>query len=141
MDEAFADSVSRPRFQLVLLLVFAGMAVLLAGIGIYGVVSYSVSQRTQEIGIRVALGARAGDVSRLVLGEGLLLSGLGVAIGLAGAIVFTRVLRSLLFEVTPTDPVTLGSVAVLLLAVSAAATLFPARRATRVDAMVALRYE
>jgi putative ABC transport system permease protein len=141
MDEAFADSVSRPRFQLVLLLVFAGMAVLLAGIGIYGVVSYSVSQRTQEIGIRVALGARAGDVSRLVLGEGLLLSGLGVAIGLAGAIVFTRVLRSLLFEVTPTDPVTLGSVAVLLLAVSAAATLFPARRATRVDPMVALRYE
>jgi predicted permease len=141
MEEAFADSVSRPRFQLVLLLVFAGMAVLLAGIGIYGVVSYSVSQRTQEIGIRVALGARAGDVSRLVLGEGLLLSGAGVALGLAGAIVFTRVLRSLLFEVTPTDPLTLGSVAVLLLAVSAAATLLPARRATRVDPMVALRYE
>jgi len=141
MDEIFSDSVSRPRFQLVLLLVFAGIAVLLATIGVYGVVSYSVSQRTQEIGIRVALGARSSDVSRLVLSEGLLLGGLGVAVGLAAAVASTRVLRSLLFEVTPTDPVTLGAVAGLLLVVALAATLLPARRATKVDPMVALRYE
>jgi putative ABC transport system permease protein len=141
MDEVFSDSVARPRFQVVLLLVFAGIAVLLATIGVYGVVSYSVTQRTQEIGIRVALGARAGDVSRLVLLEGLLLGGLGVAVGLAAAVAFTRVLRSLLFEVTPTDPVTLGAVACLLLVVALAAALVPARRATKVDPMVALRYE
>lgn len=141
MQDVFSDSVSRPRFQLTLLLVFAGIAVLLASIGVYGVVSYSVSQRTQEIGIRLALGAGAADVSRLVLREGLLLGGLGVAVGLAGAVAFTRVLRSLLFEVTPTDPVTLGSVAGLLLAVAVAAALLPARRATKVDPMVALRYE
>jgi len=141
MDDVFSDSVARPRFQLVLLLVFAGIAVLLATIGVYGVVSYSVSQRTQEIGIRVALGARAGDVSRLVLREGLLMGGLGVAVGLAAAVASTRVLRSLLFEVTPTDPTTLGAVACLLLAVAIAATLLRARRATKVDPMVALRYE
>jgi len=141
MNDIFADSVARPRFQLVLLLVFAGIAVLLATIGVYGVVSYSVSQRTQEIGIRVALGARSADVSRLVLREGLLLGGLGVAVGLAAAVASTRVLRSLLFEVTPTDPVTLGAVAGLLLAVALSATLWPARRATKVDPMVALRYE
>jgi putative ABC transport system permease protein len=141
MDEVFSDSVARPRFQVVLLLVFAGIAVLLATIGVYGVVSYSVTQRTQEIGIRVALGARAGDVSRLVLLEGLLLGGLGVAVGLAAAVASTRVLGSLLFEVTPTDPVTLGAVACLLLVVALAAALVPARRATKVDPMVALRYE
>jgi putative ABC transport system permease protein len=105
------------------------------------VVSYSVSQRTQEIGIRVALGARSGDVSRLVLREGLLLGVLGVALGLAAAVASTRVLRGLLFEVTPTDPVTLGAVAGMLLAVVIAATLWPGRRATKVDPMVALRYE
>ena len=141
MDTIFSDSVARPRFQMVLLLVFAGIAVLLATIGVYGVVSYSVSQRTQEIGIRVALGARRGDVSRLVLREGLLLGGLGVAAGLVAAVAFTRVLGSLLFDVTPTDPVTLGGVAGVLLAVALAATLWPARRATKVDPMVALRYE
>jgi putative ABC transport system permease protein len=141
MDDVFSDSVARPRFQLALLLVFAGIAVLLATLGVYGVVSYSVSQRTQEIGIRVALGARSGDVSRMVLREGLLLGGLGVAVGLVVAVAFTRLLRSLLFEVTPTDPVTLGAVACLLLAVTVGATLLPARRATKVDPMVALRYE
>jgi predicted permease len=141
MDDVFSDSVARPRFQLVLLLVFAGIAVLLATIGVYGVVSYSVSQRTQEIGIRVALGARSGDVSRLVLREGVLLGALGVGLGLAAALAATRVLGSLLFEVTPTDPVTLGGVAGLLLAVAMAATVLPARRATKVDPMAALRYE
>lgn len=141
MEQVFSDSVSRPRFQLVLLIVFAGIAVLLATIGVYGVVSYSVSQRTQEIGIRVALGARAGDVSRLVLREGLMLGGIGVAVGLAGAMACTRVLSSLLFEVTPTDPATLSFVAGLLLTVSLAAALLPARRATRVNPVVALRHE
>jgi len=141
MDDVFSDSVARPRFQLVLLLIFAGIAVLLATIGVYGVVSYSVSQRTQEIGIRVALGASSGDVSRLVLREGLLLGGLGVAVGLAAALVSTRVLTSLLFEVKPTDPLTLGAAGGLLLLVALAATLWPARRATAVDATVALRYE
>jgi putative ABC transport system permease protein len=141
MDDIFSDSVARPRFQLVLLLVFAGIAVLLATIGVYGVVSYSVTQRTQEIGIRVALGARSMDVSGMVLREGLLLGGLGVALGLAAAVAATRLLSSLLFQVTPTDPVTLGTVAGLLLAVTLAATLLPARRATKVDPMVALHYE
>jgi putative ABC transport system permease protein len=141
MDDVFSDSVARPRFQLVLLVVFAGIAVLLATIGVYGVVSYSVSQRTQEIGIRVALGAGSLDVSRLVLREGLLLGGIGVAVGLAAALASTRVLGSLLFEVTPTDPLTLGAVACLLLGVALAAAVIPARRATKVDPMVALRYE
>jgi putative ABC transport system permease protein len=141
MREVFSDSVSRPRFQLVLLLIFAGIALLLAIIGVYGVVSYAVAQRTQEIGIRMALGARTADVSRLVLREGLLLAGIGVVLGLAGAVVFSRLLRSLLFEVTPTDPVTFACVAGLLLAVAIAATWLPARRAAKVDPMVALRYE
>jgi putative ABC transport system permease protein len=141
MDTIFSDSVARPRFQLVLLVVFASIAVLLATIGVYGVVSYSVSQRTQEIGIRMALGARSGDVSGLVLREGLLLGGLGVIVGSAAAVASTRVLRSLLFEVTPTDPLTLGAVACLLLAVALAASLWPARRAAKVDPTIALRYE
>ena len=141
MDTVFTDSVARPRFQMALLLIFAGIAVLLATIGVYGVVSYSVSQRTQEIGIRVALGARSADVLRLVLREGLLLGGLGVAVGLATAVVSTRLLRTLLFEVTPTDPATLGAVAGLILVVAVGAALWPARRAARVDPTVALRYE
>jgi putative ABC transport system permease protein len=141
MDDVFSNSIARPRFQMALLLVFASIAVLLATIGVYGVVSYSVSQRTQEIGIRVALGAGASDVSRLVLREGLLLGGIGVAVGMAAALASTRLLRSLLFEVTPTDPVTLGGVAFLLMIVALAATWLPARRAIRVDPMVALRYE
>jgi putative ABC transport system permease protein len=141
MDTVFTDSVARPKFQMALLLVFAGIAVLLATIGVYGVVSYSVSQRTQEIGIRVALGARSADVLRLILREGLLLGGLGVAAGLAATVVCTRMLRALLFEVTPTDPVTLGAVAGLILVVAMGAALWPARRAARVDPTVALRYE
>jgi putative ABC transport system permease protein len=141
MEEVLSGSVAEPRFQLGLLLVFAAIAVLLAAIGVYGVVSYSVNQRTQEIGIRVALGARAGKVASLVLREGLLLAGIGVLIGLAGALALTRVLRSLLFEVTPTDPATLFAVSCLLLIVSAVAIAVPAHRAMGVDPMVALRHE
>ena len=114
---------------------------MLASVGVYGVVSYSVSQRTREIGIRVALGARCRDVARLVFREGLILAGAGIAIGLGGAFAWTRLLRSLLFEVTPTDPATLLSVACLLLAVAAVATFLPARRAARIDPLIALRYE
>ena len=141
MDSVFSDSVASPRFQMVLLLVFAGIAVALAMIGVYGVVSYSVGQRTQEIGIRVALGARAAEVARMVLGEALLLSGIAVVIGLAAAFALTRLLQTLLFEISPTDPATLAAVCVGVLAVAVLSAILPARRAMRVDPLVALRYE
>jgi putative ABC transport system permease protein len=110
-------------------------------IGVYGVVSYSVSQRINEIGIRVALGARSSDVFRLVLREAIALSAIALAIGLLASLALGRVLQSLLFEVTPTDPATLASVAAVVLAVSILAAAIPARRATRVDPLTALRYE
>ncbi len=141
MESVFSDSVSAPRFQLVLLLVFAGIALALAVIGVYGVVAYSVTQRTQEIGIRVALGARAGDVVQMVLQEAVLLAGLAVVLGLSGAFALTRLLQSLLFEVTPTDPVTLGVVATAVLFVVITSAFVPARRALRVNPMIALRHE
>jgi putative ABC transport system permease protein len=141
MRSVFSDSVSSPRFQAVLLLVFAGLAVALAVIGVYGVVSYTVSERTNEIGIRLAMGARARDIARLVLREALTLAILALAIGLAASLALSRVLETLLFEVTPTDPGTLGLVCGVILAVSALAAVLPARRATRVDPMAALRYE
>jgi putative ABC transport system permease protein len=125
----------------VLLLVFAALAIALAMIGVYGVVSYSVSQRINEIGIRVALGARSSDVFRLVLREALALSAIALALGLLASLALGRVLQSLLFEVTPTDPATLASVAAVVLAVSILAAAIPARRATRVDPLTALRYE
>ena len=141
MQSVFSDSVSSPRFQAVLLLVFAGLAVALAVIGVYGVVSYTVSERTNEIGIRVAMGAAARDISWLVLWEALTLAILALATGLAASLALSRVLRTLLFEVTPTDPATLGLVCGLILAVSTLAAVLPARKATRVDKMAALRYE
>jgi len=141
MADVLSGSVAEPRFELGLLVVFAAIAVLLATIGVYGVVSYSVNQRTQEIGIRVALGARAANVAGLVLREGMLLAAIGVVIGLASTLALTRVLRSLLFEVSPTDPLTLFTVSCLLLIVSAVAITVPARRATTVDPMRALRHE
>ena len=117
------------------------IAALLAIVGIYGVVAYSVAQRTREIGIRVALGAQPTDVGRMVLREGALLAVAGIAIGFAGALALTRVLRSLLFETTPTDPATLVSVAAAVLIIVLLATLIPARRAARVNPTTALRYE
>src|SRR5208282_813020 len=141
MDSVFSDSVSSSRFQMTLLIVFAALALVLAMIGVYGVVSNSVTQRTQEIGIRMALGARSGDVARMVLREALFLSGIAVAIGLAGAFALMRLLQSLLFEVSPTDPATLLAASLGVLVVAIVATLLPARRAMTVDPMVALRHE
>jgi putative ABC transport system permease protein len=135
------DDLSTQRFNTSLLSAFALVALLLAAIGIYGLMAYSVSQRTHEIGIRVALGAQQRDVLRLVLRQGMLLAGFGIVLGLGGAVAATRLLASQLYGVTATDPVTLGSVAVLLGVVALVACWLPARRATRVDPTVALRSE
>jgi putative ABC transport system permease protein len=135
------SSIAPRRFYMQLLGSFAGMALILASIGIYGLVSYSVAQRTREIGIRMALGARRNDVLRLVLTEGFKLTIIGLVLGLVGAFAFTKVLRNLLFEVKPTDPFTFIVVSVSLLVVALLACYIPARRATKVDPLVALRYE
>ena len=141
MDSLLANSIARARFSALLLAVFASVALVLAAIGIYGVISYVVAQRGHEIGLRMALGAQARDVVRLVLRHGMMLAGLGVAIGLAGAFALTRVMTTLLFGVTPTDAVTFVTVSALLLIVAFLACYIPARRATKVDPLVALRYE
>jgi putative ABC transport system permease protein len=141
MSEVVAETVMQPRFNVVLLSAFAGLALLLAAVGIYGVVSYSVAQRTKEIGIRMALGADRGDVLRLVTGEGLRLASAGVAVGLVGAAAATRVMASLLFEVHATDAATYAAAAGFLLAVALAASAVPAWRATRVAPVSALRAE
>jgi putative ABC transport system permease protein len=141
MTRTVYDSAAQPRFRTTLLAVFGGAALLLAALGIYGVVSYGVGRRTRELGIRVALGAQRGDVLRMILGEGLILSALGLAAGLAGALVLTRYLSSLLFEVGRLDPPTYAVVGATLLAVSLLAGFLPARRATRVDPVTALRQE
>ncbi|MCP4663064.1 MAG: FtsX-like permease family protein, partial [bacterium] len=128
-------------FTLVLLGITAAVALLLGAVGIYGVTSYTVSQRTREIGVRMVFGARRHDVSRLVLWQGFFLAGVGVVLGLVAAMVLTRVLSALLFGVSPLDPVTYGGVAVLLPAIALVASYIPARRAASVDPMEALRWE
>ena len=141
MTEMTAELVSADQLNANLLIVFAGLALGLAAIGIYGVISYSVGQRTQEIGIRRALGAQSVDILKMMVGQGLLLVLIGLGLGLAGAFALTRLLESLLFGVTATDPATFAGVSLLLAAVALLACYIPARRATRVDPMVALRYE
>ena len=141
LDAVVSKSIARPRFQSVLLASFAGLALLLAVIGIFGVMSYSVLQRTREIGIRVALGASRGAVLRLVVGQGAVLAVIGITAGLAGALALTRYLRTLLFETSPTDPLTFVAVSLILCIVAIAASYFPARKATQVDPIEALRYE
>jgi predicted permease len=141
LDEMVARSLSEPRFYTVLLGAFAATALLLAGLGIFGALSYAVSQRSREIGIRVALGAEPSEVLGMVLRHALALAALGMGIGLAGALALSRVIRGMLFRLSPTDPATLAGVAALLAAVALVASYLPARRATRVDPVEALRAE
>ena len=141
LDQLLYESAANPRFQTALLGSFSVLALLLAVIGIYGVTSYSVLQRTHEIGIRMALGARAGDVMRLFVGYGGTLALVGILLGFVGALSLTRFLRSMLFGVQPTDAATFVGVAALLLVAALAACYIPARRAMRVDPTVALRHE
>jgi putative ABC transport system permease protein len=141
MDQRLYDSLARRRFAMFLLGVFAVTASILAAIGIYGVMAYSVNERTHEIGIRLALGAQPGNVLQLVILQALILTSLGIAIGLAGAIAVTRIMASLLFGVSATDAVTFLLTALVLGSVAVLASYIPARRAAKVDPMVALRYE
>jgi predicted permease len=141
MNELVSKSMVQPRFLALLLATFSGIALFLAAIGIYGVMAYSVAQRTQEIGVRMALGARQYHVLRLVLRQSMVMLVMGTVIGLAGAFALTRLMRTLLFEITATDPLTYVSVIGLLIVVALLASYIPARRATKVDPLVALRYE
>jgi ABC-type antimicrobial peptide transport system permease subunit len=140
-SELRAASTARTRFLMLVLGAFAGAALTLAAVGIYGVVAYAVAQRRRELGIRMALGAKAADIVRLVVRQGAVLAGAGAAIGLAGAMVATSALRGLLFEVTPTDPPTLTAGTITLVGVAMLASYLPARRASRLDPVEALRHE
>jgi ABC-type antimicrobial peptide transport system permease subunit len=141
MDEIVYGSVATPRFAFVLVGMFAGLAILLAAIGTYGVISYSVSQRTPEFGLRMALGAQRLDVIRLVLAQaaGLVLT--GTVLGLLLALTLARVLKNLIYEVSPADPLTFGAVGLMVIAIAVLACYIPARKATKADPMIALRAE
>ena len=141
MQQTVSSKLEQSHFDTFLLSIFAATALLLSAIGIYGVLSYTVAQRTREIGVRMALGATPGNVIRDVLSQGLLLTGIGIVIGLIGAFSASRIVQSLLYGIRPTDAITFTAVALILGAVAMAASYIPARRASRVDPMVALRYE
>ena len=141
MDEVFAESVSRPRLLANLLGAFAGLALLLAALGTYGILSYMVSERRREIGIRMALGAAQRSVVQMVMGQGIAIAGAGLVLGLAGALALNRVMATLLFGVQPTDPATFVVVSATIVTVAVIACFLPARRASRVDPMVVLRDE
>ncbi|MBN2315966.1 MAG: FtsX-like permease family protein [Sedimentisphaerales bacterium] len=141
LEDRLRDSTSRKRLYMQLLSIFAMLGLVLASVGLYGVVSYSVTQRTHEIGLRMALGARQNNVLRFVVQKGLLLIVIGLFVGLAGALAITHVLSSLLYDVTATDPWTLMAVSLLLATVGGVACYIPARRAVKIDPMEALRYE
>jgi ABC-type antimicrobial peptide transport system permease subunit len=141
MDSLLSETVAQPRLQTGLLGLFAGVALLLAAVGLYGVLAYSVTQRQREIGVRMALGAQNGNVLGLVIWQGMRLALAGTVIGVVAALALTRVIRSLLYGITPTDPLTFGAVSLLLTIVALLACWLPARRALKVHPMEALRYE
>ena len=141
MDDVLEESVSQPRFSSQLIAIFAALALLLAAVGLYGLMAYSVTQRTNEIGIRMALGATRKNILQLVLRQGSLLALGGIGLGMIASVLVTRVLSSLLFAVSPRDPGTFFAVGLVLAGVALIASYVPARRATKVDPMVALRYE
>jgi len=141
MEDLIETAIVQPRFNALLLALFAGIALCLGAIGIYGVISYAVTQRTREIGIRIALGAQQRDVLSLVVREGMTLASIGVGIGLLAAFALTRWMETMLFGVRPSDPLTLAVIALLVLAVSLLACCAPARRAAKVDPLMALKYE
>jgi ABC-type antimicrobial peptide transport system permease subunit len=141
MESAISDSLAQRRFAMVLLAAFAALALLLASVGIYGVIAYIVGQRTQEIGIRMALGAHRLDVLRLMLWEGMRLALIGVAIGIAAGLALTRLMAKMLYGISATDPLTFSGVVMILLLVAVAACYLPARRAARINPMQALRSE
>jgi ABC-type antimicrobial peptide transport system permease subunit len=140
-DDAMNESLARPRLLTVLLGIFGALGLLLGALGLYGVLSYLVNQRQRDIGVRLALGARPGDVLQMVVKRGLTLAAVGVAIGVVGALTLGRFLSGVLYDVQPTDPLTLVAVTTVLLAVAALASWLPARRAARVDPVVTLREE